>query len=87
MKLIFTAVLSILFFTGNADACMVKTNDIFFKIDTNGDGLLTYNEVSAQPDIVRFTNLYYRDSFYLADINSDGVLNIQEYLANEEDVY
>jgi len=87
MKLIFTAVFSILIFAGIADACTVKANDTFVKIDTNGDGVLTYNEVSSQPDIVRFTNLYYRDSFYLADINSDGVLNIQEYLANEEDVY
>lgn len=56
----------------------------FKKLDTNTDGVLTQQEIQAQPTLVRFTNFFYQDSFLLADINKDGFIDIEEFIANEE---
>ncbi|MGD8526273.1 MAG: EF-hand domain-containing protein [Thioalkalispiraceae bacterium] len=59
----------------------------FWKLDINNDGLLTKEELQAQPEIARLTNLFNQRSFILADINEDGVIDVKEYVANEEIQY
>ena len=61
--------------------------DQFNKLDTNSDGMLTQNEIQAQPVLIRLTNFYYQYSFISADVNKDGQISLDEFLANEQDTY
>ena len=58
----------------------------FGQLDSNNDGLLSHVEVQAQPEVIRYMHLYFKDSFMNADINEDGVINNEEFLAFEEDI-
>ena len=59
----------------------------FGKLDINTDGVITKEELQAQPELIRFTNLFNQRSFLLADINKDGLIDVREYIANEEIIY
>ena len=73
----------------SANAHSARSDDVqlFTLLDTNRDGVLNKQEVYTNKKAIRFTNLYYQESFYKADINSDGLLDFNEYIANEEDIY
>ena len=58
----------------------------FIQLDTDGDGLITKKEVSAQPVVVREMEVYVAGGFETGDFNSDGVLDWPEFLANEEEI-
>ena len=57
--------------------------DQFHQLDVNGDQRVSKVELRRQPELVRYTNLYPRDSFLFADVNEDGYLNEEEYVAHE----
>ncbi len=71
---------------GNAHAAASTLADQFNTLDRDRDGSLTAKEIQAQPELVRFTNLYYRDSFRWADLNRDGQIDYEEFRSNEEGI-
>ena len=87
MKTAMTIIVITAFISGFASASSNTDKKLFSTIDENSDGVLTRKEVLSKSKAIRFTNLYYPDSFNTADINNDGLLDIEEYLANEEDIY
>ena len=60
--------------------------DQFIQLDTDGDGLITRQEVAAQPDLTRGMEVSVVGSFDMGDFNSDGMLDWPEFLANEEEI-
>lgn len=74
------------FSTGDAYAASETLAERFNELDRNRDSLLTPDEIQSRPALVRFTNLYYRDSFRWADANKDGLINFEEFIANEESI-
>jgi Ca2+-binding EF-hand superfamily protein len=58
----------------------------FNELDRDLSGFISQDEVQSQPNLVRFMNLYYQDSFLMADINQDGVLDLDELFAYEEEI-
>ena len=60
--------------------------DQFIQLDTDGDGLVTRQEVSAQPELTRGMEVSVVGSFDTGDFNSDGMLDWPEFLANEEEI-
>ena len=58
----------------------------FIQLDADGDGLLTREEVSAQPVLTRDMDVSVVGSFDTGDFNSDGMLDWPEFLANEEEI-
>ena len=84
MKILLICMTSILLGSGVAFADNKQSLEQFDKLDRDGNGLITRDEVKSQPVIIRFMNLYYKDSFSQADINRDGVLDRDELVAHEE---
>jgi hypothetical protein len=58
----------------------------FNKLDNNNDGIITRAELTAKPELVRYTNFYSENSFYFADINNDNQIDFREYVAQEEGI-
>ena len=58
----------------------------FIQLDTDGDGLVTRQEVAAQPELTRGMEVSVVGSFDMGDFNSDGMLDWPEFLANEEEI-
>lgn len=86
MKIMLNTIVALTLSTGTAYAGTASSQAMFERIDANGDGHLTVEEVRSNPGPIRYSNLYPRGSFSLADINGDGVLNREEFQANEEDI-
>ena len=60
--------------------------DQFIQLDADGDGLLTRQEITAQPALTREMEISVSGSFDTGDFNSDGMLDWPEFLANEEEI-
>jgi len=60
--------------------------EIFDKIDSDGNGSITKQEFDAQPDLIKNTHLHGYGCFEQADVNQDGTLSVEEFDAYEEDV-
>ncbi len=60
--------------------------DQFIQLDTDGDGLITRQEIAAQPELTREMEVSVAGGFEMGDFNSDGVLDWPEFLANEEEI-
>ena len=58
----------------------------FIQLDADGDGLITRQEIAAQPELTRGMEVSVSGGFEMGDINSDGVLDWPEFLANEEEI-
>ena len=52
-----------------------RCRGLFLAIDSNGDGLLTPEELTS----------YYRDAIHKADQNGDGHVTLEEWLASKQD--
>jgi hypothetical protein len=74
---IFNKTLAILF-AGTIGTAALAMSDSAAKVDANGDGVLTIDEVQAvYPDVTA-------DSFSAMDVNADGALDDSEISAAEE---
>jgi hypothetical protein len=60
--------------------------DQFIQLDADGDGLITRQEVTAQPEFTRGMEVSVSGGFDMGDFNSDGMLDWPEFLANEEEI-
>ena len=60
--------------------------DQFIQLDTDGDGLITRQEIAAQPALTRGMEVSVAGGFDMGDFNSDGMLDWPEFLANEEEI-
>lgn len=58
----------------------------FIQLDTDGDGLITRQEIAAQPELTRGMEVSVAGGFEMGDFNSDGFLDWPEFLANEEEI-
>lgn len=58
----------------------------FIQLDTDGDGLITRQEIAAQPVLTRGMEVSVVGGFDMGDFNSDGMLDLAEFLANEEEI-
>lgn len=58
----------------------------FIQLDTDGDGLITRQEIAAQPELTRWMEVSVAGGFEMGDFNSDGFLDWPEFLANEEEI-
>lgn len=83
MKTMLTVLAATLCTTSMAYAGDMVLRDQFHQLDVDGDQLVSKAELRRQPELVRYTNLYPRDSFLFADVNEDGYLTEDEYVAHE----
>ena len=81
LPIMFVTVLSC---AGIAFADNDKLREQFNKLDNNNDGILTHAELKAKPELVRYSNFYSKNSFYIADINNDNQIDFREFEAQEE---
>ena len=83
MKVMLMSLAAALCTTSMAYAGDLNLRDQFHELDKDGDQRISKVELLRQPELVRYTNLYPRESFLFADVNEDGYLNEDEYVAHE----
>lgn len=86
MKALLIILISIVLNFGVAYADNKLIQKQFNDLDRDLSGFISNDEVQSQPNLIRFMNLYYQDSFLQADINEDGVLDLEELYAYEETI-
>lgn len=86
MKALLIILISIVLNFGVAYADNKLIQKQFNDLDRDLSGFISNDEVQSQPNLTRFMNLYYQDSFLQADINEDGVLDLEELYAYEETI-
>lgn len=86
MKALLIILISIVLNFGVAYADNKLIQKQFNDLDRDLSGFISHDEVQSQPNLIRFMNLYYQDSFLQADINEDGVLDLEELYAYEETI-
>jgi hypothetical protein len=87
MKLRFAIFAALLTVLGIAVAAVdPAVKEMFDKIDTDGDGSITKQEIGAQPELIKDTHLHGYGCFEQADVNQDGALSLEEYDAYEEEI-
>lgn len=84
MKTLYISIISVMLSIGTSYADDKTLQEQFNRLDTNADGVLSRQEVKSQSAIVRFMNLFSKDSYRMADVNKDGVVDRKEFIANEE---
>ncbi len=80
-------IVSVFVFALVAGAALAQHSDprsSFTRLDADGNGYVSQEELKAQPRVVRDTSLYAYGSFELADVNDDEQLSEAEFSAFEE---
>ena len=84
MKNMIVSVFVFALFGGAALAQHSDPQSSFTRLDADGNGYISQEEVKAQPDVVKDTSLHGYGSFEVADVDDDAQLSEAEFAAFEE---